>query len=170
MLSTTDTSPICLNAAIHAFVFNRFGYCEPASDARLFDCDEMNRRPVRTLLCMVGADPDAGAEIIVALAARRPWAQASVLARCGMITAAGGAIEVYASSQEAYDEFAGTVSGLAWWAERLGDPDPAAGASASVWCSTVLSQSGLDRDDPAIAIPLAAIAEVLVALGARGHA
>jgi hypothetical protein len=104
------------------------------------------------------------------LSDQRPWAHPTALARCAILIAAGEAIDVRATSEDALDDVGMTLSGLSWWAVRLGDPDPAAGASAAAWCSTILSQSGLDRTDPTVATHAEAIAEILTTIGVGGRA
>jgi hypothetical protein len=155
---------------IHAFVFNAAGLCEPASDAARFNCDDLNARPIIQKIWKREIDPAPSREITVVLAAARPWAQAAVLARCALVIASNSAVEVYAPSEAAYDEFVSTVTGLASWANVLADPDPDAAAAATRLCSAVLSRPDLDRDDPTVEATRAAIVEILATVGVGGRA
>jgi len=87
-----------------------------------------------------------------------------------MLMASGGAMAVYASSQDALDEVVKTVSGLAWWVTTLENPDPDAGSAARTWCSTILTQPDINRNDPSEVVALSAIAVILAAVSVGGHA
>lgn len=108
--------------------------------------------------------------LTLVLSDRHPWAPAAALARCAILMAVGEAIDVYALSEDALKEVVTTLSGLSWWAAALGNPEPDARASATVLCGTTLSRHDIDRNDPAVAVSLAAIAEILTTIGVGGHA
>jgi hypothetical protein len=157
-------------AAESAWIFDREGRGDSRSGPPLLALCNLAARPFSRKLWRADIAIAPQADMTVVLPEARPWLQGSALARCSLIVAARGSIDVFAVSEEAIDELANIVGGLLSWVLALADRDADARDTAWRRCAAVLMLPDINQADPSEAATVAAIADIMTLISTGGNA